>query len=73
MTKKERLDRIEELTEKLMIKFLEAGETERLADLATPSNYLAKNSKVAEREKSTVEDEVKKRAELAKKRRKNEV
>ena len=73
MTKKERLDRIEELTEKLMIRFLEAGETERLADLATPSNYLAKNSKVAEKEKSTINDEIKERVEKAKARRKGEV
>ena len=71
MTKKERLDRIEELTEKLMIEFLEAGETERLADLATPSNYLAKNSKVAEKEKSTIDDDIKKRIEEAEKRRKS--
>ena len=69
MTKKERLDKIEQLTEELMIKFLEAGETERLADLATPSNYLAKNSKVAEKEKSSLEDDIKKRVAEAKKRR----
>lgn len=69
MTKKERLDRIEELTEKLMIEFLEAGETERLADLATPSNYLAKNSKVAEKEKSTIDDEIQRKLKEAERRR----
>lgn len=69
MTKKERLDKIEQLTEELMIKFLESGETERLAELATPSNYLAKNSKVAEKEKSSLEDDIKKRVAEAKKRR----
>lgn len=69
MTKKERLDRIEQLTEEYMIKFLESGETERLADLATPSNYLAKNSKVADKEKSSIDDEIKQRAREAKKRR----
>jgi len=72
MTKKERLDKIEKLTEELMIKFLENGETERLAELATPSNYLAKNSKVAEKEKSTVDEEIKQRVKAAKARR-NEV
>ena len=72
MTKKERLDKIEQLTEELMIQFLEAGATERLADLATPSNYLSKNSKVAEKEKSTVDDDIKKRAIEAKKRRANQ-
>lgn len=69
MTKKERLDKIERLTEELMIKFLESGETERLAELATPSNYLAKNSKVAEKEKSSLEDDIKKRVAEARKRR----
>jgi hypothetical protein len=70
MTKKERLDKIEQLTEELMIEFLESGATERLAELATPSNYLAKNSKVAEKEKSTINDEIKERVEAAKARRK---
>lgn len=69
MTKKERLDRIEQLTEEYMIKFLENGDTHKLADLATPSNYLAKNSKVAEKEKSSLEDDIKKRVAEAKKRR----
>ena len=71
MTKKERLDLIEKLTEEKMIEFLQSGETERLPELATPSNYLAKNSKVLEKEKSTVEDDIKQRVEEAKKRRKN--
>ena len=69
MTKEERLERIEELTEMLMIQFLENGETERLPELATPSNYLAKNSRVAEKKKSTIEEDIKKRIEEAKKKR----
>jgi len=72
MTKKERLDKIERLTEELMIQFLESGETERLPELATCSNYLAKNSKVLEKEKSTVDDEIRKKVEEAEKRRRGE-
>jgi hypothetical protein len=73
MTDKEKdLEKIDKLTRTLMIQFLENGETERLADLATPSNYLAKNNRVEEKKKSTVEEDIRKRVEEAKKRRESD-
>lgn len=72
MTKKQRLEKIEELVELKMLEFLENDETERLAELATPSNYVAKNNMVLEKQKSTVEEDIAKRLEEAEKRRKGD-
>lgn len=73
-------EKLEELDIKLidaMNKIMDDGKKnpdayDTLSSLATVSNYLAKNNKVAEKKKSTVEDEVKARTEAAKKRRQKE-
>ena len=70
MNKKERLDLIERLLEEKMIEFLTNGETERLPELSTPANYVAKNNRVEEKAKQNSEqDEMKKKIEEAKKKR----
>ena len=71
MTKKERLDKIEKLVEEQMIEFLENGETERLTELATPANYVAKNNRIEEKQRGSIEDDIQKRISEAEKRRKN--
>lgn len=74
MTKKQRLDQIEKLVEENMIRFLESGETERLAELATPANYVAKNNRIEEKQRSSIEDDIQQRIKEAEERRKkNEV
>lgn len=70
MTKKERLDKIEQLVEEQMIKFLESGETERLTELATPANYVAKNNRVEEKQRGSIEEDIQKRIKEAEERRK---
>ncbi len=55
------------------IEIMDAKEYERLTDLASLSNHLAKNSKVAEKEKSSVVDEIRNKAKIAKERRESEV
>ncbi len=69
MTKAERLSRIEEQYELFIIKCFDNDETERLPEGASVGNYLGKNNKVAEKEKSTLEDEIKKRVKEAEARR----
>lgn len=69
MTKREKLEELDKLVLDTMIKFIRSGETERLQELATPTNYLAKNNMVEEKKKSTVEEDIRKRIEEAKKRR----
>ena len=71
MTKKEKLEKLDTQLLDTMLNIMKNKKYEMLSDLATVSNYLAKNNKVQEKEKSSIEDEVKERAEEAKKRRKN--
>lgn len=71
MTKKQRLDTIEELVEIKMIEFLKSGETERLTELATPANYVAKNNRIEEKQRGSLEEDIQKRIKEAEKRRKN--
>jgi len=51
------------------IEIMDSGEYERLTDLASLSNHLAKNNKVEEKERSSLEEEIKAKVEEAKKRR----
>jgi len=72
MTKKEKAEKLNELDELLldkMIKIMKEGNTEALPELASASNYLAKNQMVAEKEKSTIEEDIKRKQKEAEKRR----
>jgi len=69
MNKQEKLKHLDDLLLDKMIKIMETDTTEELADLATLSNYLAKNNQVAEKPKSSVEDDIKKRVKEAEARR----
>jgi hypothetical protein len=74
MTKDQKLDKLDDELLDAMLHIMDKGKKDRdlygsLSDLATVSNYLAKNNKTAEKKKSSVEDEVKKRAADAKERR----
>lgn len=72
MTKEEKKNKLNELDEALlnrMIELMKSGETNLLPELATVSNYLAKNNMVEEKERSSVDDEVKNRVAEARKRR----
>ncbi len=74
MTKKEKQDKLNQLDKLLldkMIKIMEDGNTEALPELASASNYLAKNQMVSEKEKSTLEDDIKDKVKEANKRRGN--
>ena len=73
MTKKQRVDRIEILTEEKILYFLENDETERLVELTPAINHLAKNNRVLEKERTTIEEGNKARLKRASERRaKNE-
>ena len=72
MSKKEKLIELDELLLDIQIAFLK--DKQRIqdmspSDLAVFSNYLRNNSVVAEKEKSTVEKDTKKRLAEAEKRR----
>jgi len=72
MASRDKQKDLETLDEKLrekMIGFMEKDSLERLTELTPVINYLAKNNVVAEKKKSTVEDEVRQRIEEANKRR----
>jgi len=68
--KQEDLETLDEKLREKMIGFMEKDTLERLTELTPVINYLAKNNVVAEKKKSTVEDEVRERIEAANKRRK---
>ena len=72
MNKKERLDKIEEQYENFVIHCFSNAKTDRLPEVASIGNYLAKNNKVAEKEKSTVADDLRKRLKEAEARRAND-
>lgn len=72
MTKKDKLEKLDRLLLDKMISLVEAGTPEKLDELSllsTPMNYLRNNQVVAEKPKSTVEEDVKKRLQAAKNRR----
>lgn len=71
MNKQEKLDKLDELVLDKMIDCMENNNTEIIGELNTVVAYLAKNNAVAEKGKSTVEEDTQKRLEAAKKRRKN--
>jgi len=68
--KQKDLELLDEKLREKMIGFMEKDTLERLTELTPVINYLAKNNVVAEKKKSTVEDEVRERIEAANKRRK---
>ncbi len=72
MTKKEKLEKLDGLLLDKMIAVMDGeGTLADLKDLATPMNYLRNNAVVAEKEKSTIEKDSKKRLAEAKRRRKD--
>ncbi len=70
-SKSEKLNKLDELVLDKMIEIMssEEGDMRDLGDMNVIVQYLAKNSVVAEKEKSTVEEDVKKRVKAAEKRR----
>lgn len=68
--KQEDLELLDEKLREKMIGFMEKDTLERLTELTPVINYLAKNNVVAEKKKSTVEDEVRERIAAADARRK---
>jgi len=74
MTKKEKLEKLDTLLLDKMIDIMDGKEEMGLLkDLSTPMNYLRNNSVVADKTKSTIEKDTKKRlAEAKERRRKNE-
>ncbi len=70
MAKKEELIQLDDLVRSKMIEIMEGGDTEELSDLTPIINYLRNNAMVADKEKSTADDAIKKRVIAAEKRRK---
>jgi len=68
--KQKDLEALDEKLREKMINFMEKDTLERLTELTPVINYLAKNNVVAEKKKSTVEDEVRERIAAADARRK---
>ncbi len=71
-TKKEKLERLDELLLNRMIDIMEDTEDdaiEALSSLTTPMNYLRNNQVLSDKPKSTTEEDTKKRLAAAKKRR----
>jgi len=68
--KQKDLELLDEKLREKMIGFMEKDTLERLTELTPVINYLAKNNVVAEKKKSTVEDEVRERIAAADARRK---
>lgn len=70
MSKKEDLEKLDGNIRRLMLEATqEGGDTSILPELTVVTNYLAKNNVVAEKEKSSVEEDTQKRIEEARKRR----
>ena len=72
MTKREKLEKLDEALLDKMLNIMEAEETdtEMLKDLTPVINYLRNNQMVAEKPKSTVEEDIQQRIKEAEKRRK---
>ena len=72
MNKQEELDILDKNIRRLLIEATkEGGDTSILPELNTAIQYLSKNNVVAERAKSSVEEDIEKRLLEAKKRRGN--
>ena len=72
MNKQEELDLLDKNIRRLLIEATkEGGDTSILPELNTAIQYLSKNNVVAERAKSSVEEDIEKRLLEAKKRRGN--
>ncbi len=69
MTKQDRLSKIEELYEIQLIKCFENDETNMIPEMASVGSYLAKNQMVAEKQKSSLEDDIKDKVKEAERRR----
>jgi len=70
MTKKEKLERLDELVLDRMVKLVENGDTNELAELSVAVNYLKSNAVVEEKSRSSVEEDTKARLAEADERRK---
>lgn len=74
MTKQEQLDMIDANIRRIMLEATsEGGDTSVLPELTVVTNYLSKNNVVAEKAKSTVEEDMLTRLKEAEKRRKKNV
>lgn len=70
MTKQDALNQLDKNILRLLIEATsEGGDTSILPELNTAIQYLAKNNVVSEKQKSTVDEDIAKRLEEAKKRR----
>ena len=72
MTKKEKLETLDGLVLDKMLEIMESEDDrnlQKLSDLTVPMNYLRNNQVVAEKARSSVEEDTKKRLAEAKKRR----
>ena len=70
-SKKEKLEELDGLILDQQLEWMRDKKTEFLSDLTPTINYLRNNAVVAEKEKSTLEKDTKKRLAEAKKRRKD--
>jgi len=74
MTKQQELDKLDANIRRIMLEATkEEGDTSVLPELTVVTNYLAKNNVVAEKSKSTTEEDIQKRLDEAKDRRENKV
>ena len=72
MNKKQKLDKLDELLLDKLISIMDSDDDEQLeglSNLTVPMNYLKNNMVVAEKEKSTADDNIKKRLKEAEVRR----
>lgn len=69
MGKQEDLEKLDKAVRERMLKCLEDNKTDLLPELNVVVQYLAKNNVIADKKKSTVEDDIRKRLEQANKRR----
>ena len=68
--KEEKLKKLDELVLDKMIEIMEGeGDIDDLSSLSTPMNYLRNNQTLAEKPKSTVEEDTKARLKRARERR----
>ena len=70
MGKKEDLEKLDVGVRKKMLEILNGGDLRDLSDLGVVVNYLAKNNEVAEKHKSSVEEDIDEKLRKAKARRK---
>ncbi len=68
-TKQEKLIKLDNLVLDRMIELVDKGETNLLPELTSVVGYLAKNNLIADKESSTIEDEIRSKVKQANKRR----